>query len=85
MKKYGQVKPPVIDIGNIKGKVKIAMFVGTSDDLGDPQDNRWARDVLRSKGSALMHYEEMTAGHTSFLVGKDMTFVDRAIEFIHIF
>lgn len=36
MKKYGQKKPPVIDIGNIKGKVKIAMFVGLSDDLGDP-------------------------------------------------
>ena len=61
------------------------MFVGESDDLGDPTDNRWARDQLYAAGHSLIHYEEMKAGHTSFLVGRDMSFVDRMVDLIHIF
>ena len=56
------------------------MFVGTEDDLGDVTDTRWARDTIKSGGNALVHYEEFPAGHTTFLVGKDMTWVNRAME-----
>ena len=40
--KYGQDKPPIVDISQIK--IPSAMFVGNVDDLGDPTDARWARD-----------------------------------------
>ena len=60
--------------------VPVAMFVGLEDDLGDSTDTRWARDTINSGGDALVHYEEMAGGHASFLIGKDMTWVDRALE-----
>jgi hypothetical protein len=58
------------------------MFVGTEDDLGDVIDTRWARDTIKSGGDAVVHYEEMKAGHASFLIGKDMSWVDRAKDLI---
>jgi len=77
--KYGQDTPPVVFLNKITD-VPVAMFVGTEDDLGDPTDTRWARDTIASGGQAVVHYEEMAAGHASFLIGKDMTWVDRALE-----
>ena len=38
MKLYGQATPPEVDLKNITGKVPIAMFVGTADDLGDQEE-----------------------------------------------
>lgn len=83
-KKYGKPYPPAIDLKKITGPVKVAMFVGDADDLGDPIDNRWAASELRKGGNALVHYEEMSAGHTSFMVGKKqhMTYVDRMIDLV---
>jgi len=75
--KYGQDTPPIVFLNKITD-VPIAMFVGKEDDLGDVTDTRWARDAIKSGGDAMVYYEEMSAGHASFLIGKDMTWVDRA-------
>lgn len=75
--KYGQETPPIVNLNTIKD-VPIAMFVGAEDDLGDETDTRWARDTINSGGNKVVHYEEMAGGHASFLIGKDMSWVERA-------
>lgn len=82
MAKYNQTTPPLVNLNNIKGDVPVAMFVGTVDDLGDPTDSRWARDTINSGGNALVHYEEIRAGHSSFMIGKDMSYVDNLVDLI---
>jgi len=56
------------------------MFVGSVDDLGDLIDARNARDEIKSGGDALKMYQEVAAGHSSFMIGKDMTYVDQAMK-----
>lgn len=58
------------------------MFVGTEDDLGDLTDERWARETIESGGNALKHYEEVKAGHATFMVGKDMYYFNNVIKLI---
>jgi len=58
------------------------MFVGAVDDLGDVTDARWARDQIRSGGNALVAYEESNAGHSSFMIGKDMSYFDKVVDLI---
>lgn len=55
------------------------MFVGTADDLGDTTDAEWARDQINSAGNALVHYNEFPAGHSSFLIGKNMSYFEEVI------
>ena len=52
--------------------VPIAIFTGTKDPLADLTDSQWIRDTL--KPEVLAHYEEVEAGHLTFIVGKDMTY-----------
>jgi hypothetical protein len=58
------------------------MFVGTADDLGDPEDAQWARDQIDLGGSALVHYEEIAAGHSTFMIGVDMSYFDRVLTLL---
>ena len=60
----------LIPIENIT-EVPVAMFTGTYDTLADLTDARWTRDRI---GDNIVHYEEIAAGHLTFLVGKDMTY-----------
>ena len=55
------------------------MFVGTADRLGDIKDARWARDTINSAGNAIKHYEEVKAGHSTFMVAKDMSYFNNVI------
>mmetsp|Transcript_15439 Transcript_15439/g.26120 ORF Transcript_15439/g.26120 Transcript_15439/m.26120 type:complete len:133 (+) Transcript_15439:1057-1455(+) len=80
--KYGRSTPPPVDLSKIT-EIPTAMFVGTADDLGDLTDSRWARDQINSGGSALVFYEEVPAGHPSFMVGKNMTYVDTMIDLVN--
>jgi CHAD domain-containing protein len=57
------------------------MFVGTQDDLGDVTDAQWARDQLNS--SVMVHYQEVDAGHSTFMIGKDMTYFDQVMDLVH--
>jgi len=58
------------------------MFVGTADDLGDTTDARWAQDEINKNGTALVHYQEIPAGHSSFLIGKDMAYFDTVMNLV---
>lgn len=62
------------------------MFAGTSDDIGDLADVRWARQqILAGPGKdldILTHYEELPGGFATFLVGLDMTYLHKVTELI---
>ena len=47
------------------------MFTGKYDPLADLADSRWTRDKI---GKAIVHYEEIDAGHMTFITGRDMSF-----------
>ena len=51
--------------------VPVAIFTGLFDPLADLTDARWTRDAI---GKQVVHYEEIAAGHLTFMVGKDMTY-----------
>lgn len=71
--RYGQDTPPIVNLQQIKS-LPTVMFVGTADDLGDKSDAEWARDQINAGGSALVHYEEIPAGHSTFMIGNDMSY-----------
>ena len=62
----------LIPLENIS-TVPIAMFAGIEDILADTTDAEWARDQI---GDNVVHYEEIHAGHLTFMVGKDMSYFD---------
>jgi len=80
--KYGQGTPPDIDLTKITN-VPTAMFVGTEDDLGDVTDCHWARDQIQKGGDALVHYQEVDAGHSTFLIAKDMSYFNDVMDLVH--
>ena len=65
----------LIPLENIQN-VPIAMFTGTEDILADLTDSRWTRDRI---GDSIVHYEEIEAGHLTFMVGKDMTYFTEGV------
>ena len=61
------------------------MFAGTEDEIGDVQDVRWARDILRESSSnkdsgTVVHYEEIRGGYSTFLVGMDMSYLRNLLK-----
>ena len=54
----------------------VAIFTGTADILADLTDARWTRDRI---GDNVVHYEEIAAGHLTFMVGKDMTYFTQGV------
>ena len=73
---YGDLIHPVRDtdlipIENIS-KVPIAIFAGIHDIIADMEDALWIKDQL--KPETLVHWEDVNAGHLTFMVGKDMTY-----------
>jgi len=65
----------LIPIENIT-EVPVAMFTGKEDILADLTDSRWTRDRI---GDNIVHYEEIEAGHLTFMVGKDMTYFTEGV------
>lgn len=74
--KYGQPTPPHIDFSKIN--VPTALFVGSDDNLADPQDVWWAKNQMNPE--TVVHYQEVFAGHASFLIGSDMSYFDEVLE-----
>lgn len=69
--KYGQKYPPEIDITGID-KVPVAMFVGEQDPLADMKDATWAYQSIPSA----VHFQTINnCDHSSYMVGKDMSFM----------
>jgi hypothetical protein len=71
----------MINLSNIKS-LPTAMFVGSVDDLGDPTDAAWTRDKIMAGGNALKHYEVIPAGHSTFLVGNDMSYFKNVLNLL---
>ena len=65
----------MIPLENITG-VPVAIFTGLEDPLADVTDARWTRDTI---GDNVVHYEEIEAGHLTFLIGKDMTYFTEGV------
>ena len=77
---YNDEVPPEIKIGGIKGFTKIHLFLGRDDDLGDIYDARITRKMLLANGSnSLESYYEQPGGHSTFMVGKDMSYLKRVL------
>ena len=57
-----------------------ALFAGSFDELGDPTDVAWAKSQLNP--TALVHFEEVQAGHSTFLIGKNMTYFDTVMDLV---
>lgn len=68
---YGTKVPPLINLSAIKG-VPIALLVGNTDLLGDPEDNQWLRQQL---GSNVVAYNTYDYGHITFFIGKDVSYL----------
>ena len=60
----------LIPLENIQ-TVPVAIFTGIEDPLADITDAEWTRDQI---GDNVVYYEEMQAGHLTFMIGKDMTY-----------
>jgi hypothetical protein len=76
IKKYGQRKTPEIKVSQVN-KVPIAMFVGEYDDLATPKDTRWAKFEMKTT----VYYEVWNnMDHGSFHLGKDMTYLNTALN-----
>jgi hypothetical protein len=56
--------------------VPVAIFCGTKDPLADCKDAQWTRDTV---GERVVHYEEIEAGHSTFCLGKDMTYFTETV------
>jgi lysosomal acid lipase/cholesteryl ester hydrolase len=69
---YGTEIAPLIDLSTIRG-VPVAMFVGKTDLLGDPEDNEWLRDQL---GESVVEYFTYDYGHITFFIGKDVSYIN---------
>ena len=75
MEAYGQEKPPLIDLADIK-EVPIAMYVGKKDSVINIKDNR----LLKEQLNTVVSYNEYDLDHLSFLLAKNMSFFDNVIE-----
>ena len=79
MEKYGTKEPPIVDISQIRD-VPIAIFAGKHDLIAPLRDLHWVRDHLDP--SVLKHYEECEAGHLTFMIGKEVPYLDRVQQLI---
>lgn len=74
---------PEIDLTQARNAgVPVAMFAGIEDTLSTIEDNRWTRKQLTDDGKLdgiVVHYEELHADHMSFLIGRDMSFLERLL------
>mmetsp|Transcript_18890 Transcript_18890/g.16737 ORF Transcript_18890/g.16737 Transcript_18890/m.16737 type:complete len:387 (+) Transcript_18890:34-1194(+) len=75
-KKYGTETPPLIDLSNISG-VPISMFVGTTDLLGDPEDNLWLKQQL---GNNVVQHRVYDYGHITFFIGKEVGYLQDLVN-----
>ena len=76
LKRYGDAIPPEYNLKNISG-AKIIIIAGTLDRLAPIEDSQWLRDQFESN---VIFYKEYELGHTSFLIAKDMSFINDTID-----
>ena len=74
-KRHEKRTTDLIPLENIT-EVPVAIFAGIEDILADTTDAEWTRDRI---GDNVVHYEEIHAGHLTFMVGKDMTYFSETV------
>ena len=79
IKRYGTIEPPLVDISSIRD-VPIAIFWGKYDQIVPLIQSRWVRDNLDP--SVLKHYEEWESGHLTFMIGKEVDYLERMQKLI---
>jgi pimeloyl-ACP methyl ester carboxylesterase len=72
MLKYGSLFAPVYDLSKISN-VPIALISGEQDVLATPENALWIKSKIQS--SVVYNKVLKNCDHSSFLVGKDMTFL----------
>lgn len=78
LQKYGQKYAPVINLAKLD--VPLAMFVGMEDDLSTPDMGKWTLGHLSSKPfyRVIQNWD-----HSSFAIGKDMSYVDDVLALLN--
>lgn len=75
---YGSKTPPEVDIAGIKS-VPIAYFVGKQDALANVEDVKWASELTPT---TVLFKEIDNCDHSSYLLGKDMSFLQDVIPLV---
>ena len=57
----------------------VGLFVAEHDTLGTPLDNDWLASQL---GNVVHHQVYKDMGHSSFLLGKNMSYVDNLVNLV---
>ena len=80
--KYGQATPPQYNLSKVR--VKMAIAHGDLDMLADPTDVAWLLDKNKSGlDTSLISWQKMLHfGHCSFMMARDMSYLDELIHFI---
>ena len=87
MEAYGTDKPPLIDVKKVRqAGIPMAMFTGTFDELVSHQDSQWLYKELQSgygdNPKPVLFSKDLHAGHYTFMVGKDMSYMDDVSKLI---
>jgi gastric triacylglycerol lipase len=75
---YGQPTAPTFDLGNIN--IPVHLFVGSDDVFAGPLDATLLRNDL--VGSPNVTFNEYPMAHTSFLLGRDMSFMNKVFAIL---
>ena len=75
---YGTDEPPLVPIEDLD--IPVALFSGSLDHIGDPQDVQFLADKL---GDNLVFHKEYELDHYSFALANDVTFMNDAISVIN--
>jgi hypothetical protein len=68
------------DLKKIKN-IPIALFSGKYDILSCPKDVEWLANELNK--DVVVYYKEYELGHDSFIIGKDMSYMNDVIDTIN--
>ena len=71
MKKYNQKTPPDFDLSLLT--MPLAIFSGDTDGLATVKDVAWT--VQQLQNSTVVFNKQYQAGHLTFAIGKDMSFL----------
>ena len=77
--RYNSTTPPEMDPASIRN-VPIAIFNGRFDLLSDIQDVNWLAQQL---SNVLVAHNEYDYGHLTFLIGRNMTYLDDMLAIIN--
>jgi len=73
----GSSTPPMYDLTQIQNS--IAVYHGDLDALSDPTDVAWLLNESGLPHSRIIHQEMIHAGHNTFSMGKNMTFLSESV------